>query len=93
MPYMKSLGTGTLTQHAFIGRDKQGRSMYKCQETGEVRGPSKGKMDQIKAQRELAKEHDAQLLNDAPVTPTGGPLPINNDNIEALRAFLQNESS
>lgn len=93
MPYMKSLGTGNLTQHDFIGRDQKGRSMYKCRESGEVRGPSKGKMDQIKAQREYAKEQDLQLLNDAPVTPTGGPLPISNQNVDALRVFLQNESA
>lgn len=93
MPYMISAGTGQLTMHTFEGRDQKGRSIYRCQETGETRGPSKAKMDQIRAQREWSKEQDLEILKDAPVTPTGGPLPISNDNIEALRVFLQNESS
>lgn len=80
MPYMLNKKLNKMTDHEDLGINKQGKRQFKCKETGDIRGYSKNKINEIKAKREKLKEQDVKVE----YKQHG----ISNDNVQQLRGFL-----
>lgn len=89
MPYLLNKKLGRITDHEDLGLNKQGKREFRCKETGELRGYSKNKIQQIKAAREKAKEAEAKdTKDDLNYTSRG----VSDDNIQQLRSFLDSRT-
>lgn len=53
-----------MTQHEDLGLDSKGRHLFKCTESGEIRGLSKAKKEAIVEKRALKKESDRKFFEE-----------------------------
>lgn len=82
MPYMLNKRLSKMTDHEDLGMNNKGKRQFKCKETGDIRGYSKSKINQIKASREKSKEIETK--EDIEYSSHG----VSNDNVNQLREFL-----
>lgn len=85
MPYLQNKRTGKMTFHEDIGPNSQGKREFRCSETGDIRGISKKKLDQIKDSRLKAKEVDA-----APDFQSHG---VSQEAVDGLKSFLDSRNT
>ena len=86
MPYLLNKRLGKMTDHEDVGINKNGKREFKCKETGDIRGYSKDKLKQIKANRDKLKEKE--LKDEISYSSRG----VTNDQVQQLRNFLDSKS-
>lgn len=81
-----------LSDHEDLGISPQGKHIFKCKETGEIRGLSKSKKQEIVEKRNIKKESDRKFYEENGGKVDGHtPLTLTKDQIASIKESLSNQ--